>query len=123
MNKECFYNAISAILGCVLGVYCGYNIHKQIIVKEESDVKRDTTYVDSDKNFVMPVESNYCEKGDSSYVKFVFFGFKPFNGELIPSIGMPIKTPKTRQCWTKNGILNNKYIRCCVNIENNLLNN
>ena len=120
MQKDCFYNAISAILGCVLGVYCGYNIHKQIIIKEESDVKHDTTYVNSDKSFVMPVESNYCEKEDSSYVEFVFFGFKPFNGELIPSIGMPIKTPKTRLYWTKNGVLNNKYIHSCVNIENNL---
>ena len=123
MKKDCFYNAISAILGCVLGVCCGYNIHKQILIKEESDVKRDTTYVDSDKNFAMPVESNYCAKGDSSNVKFVFFGFKPFNEELIPSIGTPIKTPKTRLYWTKNGILNNKYIHSCVNIENNLLNN
>lgn len=123
MQKDCLYNAISAILGCVLGVYCGYNIHKQIIIKEESDVKRDTTYVDSDKNFAMPVESKYCEKGDSSHVKSVFFGFKPFNGELIPSIGMPIKTPKIRLYWTKNSVLNNKYTHSCVNIENNLLNN
>ena len=123
MQKDCFYNAISAILGCVLGVYCGYNIHKQIIIKEESDVKQDTTYVGSDKNFVMPVESNYCEKEDSSYVESVFFGFKHFNGVLIPSIGMPIKTPKTRLYWTKNGVLNDKYIHSCVNIENNLLNN
>ena len=123
MQKDCLYNAISAILGCVLGVYCGYNIHEQIIIKEESGIKHDTTYVDSDKNFVMPVESNYCEKGDSSYVKSVFFGFKPLNGELIQSIGMPIKTPKIRLYWTKNGVLNNKYIHSCVNIENNLLNN
>lgn len=96
MNKECFYNTISAIFGCVLGVYCGYNIHKQILIKEESDVKHDTTYVDSNENFAMPVESNFCEKGDSSYVKSVFFGFKPFIGGLIPSIGMPIKTPKNK---------------------------
>ena len=96
MDKECFYNTISAILGCVLGVYCGYNIHKQIIIKEESDVKHDTTYVDSDKNFAMPVESNYCGKGDSPHVKPFFFGFKPFNGELIPSMGVPIKTPKNK---------------------------
>ena len=123
MQKDCFYNAISAILGCVLGVYCGYNIHKQIIIKEKSDVKHDTTYVDYDKNLVMPVESNYFGKGDSSNVKFVFFGFKPFNVEAIPSIGVPIKTPKTRLYCTKNGVLNNKYIHSCVNTENNLLNN
>lgn len=123
MDKECFYNTISAILGCVLGVYCGYNIHKQILIKEESDVKHDTTYVDSDENFAMPVESNFCEKGDSSYVMSVFFGFKPFVGELIPSIGMPIKTPKTRLYWTKKSVLNNKCVYSCVNIENNLLNN
>lgn len=42
MVKECVYNAISAVLGCILGLACGYNIHKQMYVNAETEVQHDT---------------------------------------------------------------------------------
>ena len=86
MQNDCLYNATSAILGCALGIYCGYNIHKQMYVGDKAEVVSDTitvvkvdtirerevryvekrivdsVYVGADNNVIIPIEQRHYAK-------------------------------------------------------------
>ena len=184
MRDDCFYNAISAILGCALGIYCGYNIHKQMYVGEKVEVVSDTitvvkvdtirerevqyiekrivdsVYVGADNNVAIPIEQRHYAKDnlydawvsgynpslDSifvypktedryitntitkttykyPYAAFVSFGFKAFGGDIRPSVGLSIKTPRKWLYGAEMGIYNKNDIYFGFNIGYNLFNN
>ena len=182
MRNYCVYNAIGAILCCALGIYCGYNIHKQMHVEEKVEIKSDTVtvirvdtirehevryvekrIVDSvfiGNDVVIPIEqrhyakeniydawvSGYRPSLDSifvypktedryitntitkttykyPYAAFVSFGFKAFRGDIRPSVGLSIKTPRKWLYGAEIGIYNKNDIYFGFNIGYNLLNN
>lgn len=122
MVKECIYNAISAILGCILGLACGYNIHKQMYVNTETDVKHDTLtivrvdtirersvkyiekrVVDSiyvDKEVVLPIEQQYYTKANL-YDAWVS-GYRP-------SLDSIFVYPRTEERYVTNTITKTMY--------------
>ena len=184
MQKDCFYNAISAILGCALGIYCGYNIREQMYTDTKVDIQSDTVtvvrvdtirerevcyvekrivdsiYIGNEKNVVIPIEQRHYSKDnlydawvsgynpsiDSIFVysktedryitntitntvykhpfsAFICFGLRAFEGEVIPTIGMSVKTSKKWLYGAEMGIYNKKDIYFGFNVGYNLFNN
>lgn len=119
MLRECVYNTISAILGCLLGLACGYNIHKQMYDNAEVEMKHDTltilridtirehsvryiekriidsVYVDSSKSVIVPIEQQHYAK-PNAYDAWVS-GYRP-------SLDSIFVYPKTEERYISNTV-------------------
>lgn len=93
MQQECIYNAISAILGCFLGLACGYNIHKQMYENADIEATHDTvTIVKVDT--LREYQVKYIEK---HIVDSVYVGEK--NETAVPIEQKRYSTPNVYDAW------------------------